>query len=77
VDPSIDFAAMYKEFDTALMGRKTYEVVTAQGGHGAIPGLDVVVFSRTLPAHRGRDWSWEEAHACPQRAEANGWRRSG
>jgi dihydrofolate reductase len=32
------------------MGRKTYEVVTAQGGHGAMPGLDVVVFSRTLPA---------------------------
>jgi hypothetical protein len=43
------------EFDTAVMGRKTYEVVTAQGGHGAMPGLDVVVFSRTLPAaaHRG------------------------
>jgi dihydrofolate reductase len=49
-DPSIDFVAMYKEFDTAVMGRKTYELVTAQGGHGAIPGFDVVVFSRTLPA---------------------------
>ena len=55
MDPAIDFAAMFKEFDTAVMGRKTYEVVTAQGGHGAMPGLDVVVFSRTLPAaaHRG------------------------
>ena len=55
MDPAIDFAALYKEFDTAVMGRKTYEVVTAQGGHGAMPGLDVVVFSRTLPAakHRG------------------------
>jgi dihydrofolate reductase len=50
MDPSIDFAALYKEFDTAVMGRKTYEVVTAQGGHGAMPGLDLVVFSRTLPA---------------------------
>jgi dihydrofolate reductase len=49
MDPSIDFAAVYKEFDTAVMGRKTYEVVAAQGGHGAMPGLDVVVFSRTLP----------------------------
>jgi dihydrofolate reductase len=49
MDPSIDFAAMQKEFDTAVMGRKTYEVVAAQGGHGAMPGLDVVVFSRTLP----------------------------
>jgi dihydrofolate reductase len=49
MDPSIDFAAMYREFDTAVMGRRTYEVLTAQGGHGAMPGLDVVVFSRTLP----------------------------
>ncbi len=48
MDPSIDFAALFKEFDTAVMGRKTYEVLTAQGGHGALPGLDVVVFSRTL-----------------------------
>ncbi len=55
MDPSIDFASLFKEFDTAVMGRKTYEVLTAQGGHGAMPGLDVVVFSRTLPAatHRG------------------------
>jgi dihydrofolate reductase len=49
MDPSIDFAALYKEFDTAVMGRKTYEVVTAQGGDGAMPGMEVVVFSRTLP----------------------------
>ena len=48
MDPAIDFAALFKEFDTAVMGRKTYEVVTAQGGDGAMPGLDVVVFSRTL-----------------------------
>lgn len=52
MDPSIDFAALFKEFDTAVMGRKTYEVVTAQGGGGAMPGLEVVVFSRTLPASR-------------------------
>ena len=48
MDPAIDFAALFKEFDTAVMGRKTYEVLTAQGGHGALPGLEVVVFSRTL-----------------------------
>src|SRR5215212_7568222 len=48
MDPSIDFAALYKQFDTVLMGRKTYEVATAQGGSGAMPGLDVIVFSRTL-----------------------------
>lgn len=48
MDPAIDFTALFKEFDTAVMGRKTYEVMTAQGGHGAMPGIDVVVFSRTL-----------------------------
>jgi dihydrofolate reductase len=55
MDPSIDFGALYKEFDTAVMGRRTHEVVKAQGGHGAMPGLDVVVFSRTLAeaAHPG------------------------
>jgi dihydrofolate reductase len=55
MDPAIDFDALFKEFDTVLMGRKTYEVMTAQGGHGAMPGLEVVVFSRSLApsAHRG------------------------
>src|SRR5687767_16015689 len=55
MDPSIDFAALFKEFDTAAMGRKTYEALRAQGGSGAMSGLDVVVVSRTLPAaqHKG------------------------
>jgi len=48
MDPAIDFGALFREFDTAVMGRKTYEVLTAQGGHGAMPGLEVIVFSRTL-----------------------------
>jgi dihydrofolate reductase len=50
MDPAIDFGALYKEFDTAVMGRKTYEAGVAQGATGAIPGIDVLVFSRTLPA---------------------------
>jgi dihydrofolate reductase len=49
-DPAIDFAALFKEFDTVVMGRKTYEVALTQGESGAMPGKDVVVFSRTLPA---------------------------
>ncbi len=55
MDPAIDFKALYKPFDTALMGRKTYQMMTAAGGTGAMPGLDVVVFSRTLPpaTHKG------------------------
>jgi len=50
MDPSIDFGALFKQFDTLVMGRKTYQPLTAQGGHGAQPGVEVVVFSRTLPA---------------------------
>jgi len=51
MDPSVDFRALYGEFDTAVMGRKTYEA--AQGADISIPGLDFVVFSRTLaPAAR-------------------------
>ena len=48
MDSSIDFGALFAEFDTLVMGRKTHEAMTAQGGNGAIPGLDVIVFSRTL-----------------------------
>ena len=47
-DPFIDFGALFKEFDTAVMGRKTYEQMTAQGGDGGLTGIDVVVFSTTL-----------------------------
>jgi dihydrofolate reductase len=47
-DPDIDFAALFKQFDTVVMGRKTFMTTLQQGGNGAMPGLDVVVFSRTL-----------------------------
>ena len=30
-DPSIDFAAMFAEYDTLLMGRGTYEVASGEG----------------------------------------------
>jgi dihydrofolate reductase len=50
MDPSIDFAAMFAEFDTLVMGRRTHEAMAAQGGQGGMPGVDVVVFSRTLPS---------------------------
>jgi dihydrofolate reductase len=48
MDPSIDFGALFKQFDTLVMGRKTYEPLIAQGGHGAMPGVDIIVFSHTL-----------------------------
>jgi dihydrofolate reductase len=49
MDEAIDFDALYREFDTVVMGRKTFTMMTAHGGTGAMPGVEVVVFSRTLP----------------------------
>jgi dihydrofolate reductase len=49
MDPAIDFKALYGQFDTAVMGRKTYAIGAEQGAGGMMPGIDVVVFSRTLP----------------------------
>src|SRR5260221_13269533 len=49
MDPTIDFAALYKEFDTALMGRKTFEMAR-QGPGATMPGMKTIVCSRTLLA---------------------------
>jgi dihydrofolate reductase len=47
MDPGIDFTAIYRDFDTALMGRRTFEL--AQRGPGAkLPGMQTVVCSRTV-----------------------------
>ncbi len=49
MDPDIDFDALFKEFDTILMGRKTYDFTRQQGGGGGgMPGIQVYVASRTL-----------------------------
>lgn len=48
-DPAIDFKALYAQFDTVVMGRKTFDLVAAQGGSGSMPGMQVIVFSRSLP----------------------------
>jgi dihydrofolate reductase len=45
-DPEIDFDALMGQFDTLLMGRRTYE--TLPGGVGGYPDSRVLVFSRTL-----------------------------
>jgi dihydrofolate reductase len=46
-DPDIDFSKLFATFDTAVMGRRTFETTRKQTG-GAVPGLDVVAYSRTL-----------------------------
>lgn len=48
MDPDIDFGALFREFDTLVMGRKTYEAVRRQGGGAAMPGVSAYVFSNTL-----------------------------
>jgi dihydrofolate reductase len=47
-DPEVDFAAIWAQFDTALMGRKTYEVAMWRLGEKAFAGVTTMVFSRTL-----------------------------
>lgn len=47
MDPEIDFAAMFEQFDTFLVGRRTFEVL-AREGRGDTPGVKTFVFSRTL-----------------------------
>jgi dihydrofolate reductase len=49
-DDTIDFAALFAEFDTFVMGRKTFEVMLAQGDQNPTLDKRVVVASRTLHA---------------------------
>lgn len=48
IDPEIDFAALIGQFDTALMGRKSFEAAQQMGGAMAVEGMATFVFSRTL-----------------------------
>jgi dihydrofolate reductase len=48
MDPDIDFTALFNQFDTALMGRRTFEGMMQQQGSAAMPGMKTLVFSRTL-----------------------------
>ena len=47
MDPSFDFGALFQQFDTFLMGRRTFEAVQ-QGGPDTMAGMQTIVFSRTL-----------------------------
>jgi dihydrofolate reductase len=48
MDPDIDFKALFAQFDTLVMGRKTWEAVRKQGGGPGMQGLESHVFSTTL-----------------------------
>lgn len=46
--PEIDFAAFFAEFDTFLVGRHTYALMSQPGSPPPPPGTRTFVFSRTL-----------------------------
>ena len=48
MDDAIDFAAIFAEFDTFVMGRKTWEVSARTEFVRMFAGKDVIVFSTTM-----------------------------
>src|SRR5437762_11354080 len=47
-DPAVDFSAVYAQFDTVLLGRRTHELTQQPGAPPWPTGWSVYVFSRTL-----------------------------
>jgi dihydrofolate reductase len=47
MDPEIDFAAMFEQFDTFFLGRRTFEAM-GSGGQSGTAGIKTFVFSQTL-----------------------------
>ena len=47
-DPEVDFAGIWAQFDTGLMGRRTYEAAVQRLGEKAFSGINTIVFSRTM-----------------------------
>jgi dihydrofolate reductase len=47
MDPDMDFGEVFKEFDTLLIGRKTYDMMREQSGP-EMPGVKTFVISNTL-----------------------------
>ena len=49
MDPDIDFAGLMRQFDTFLIGRKTFEAMARMGSDTKpTPGIQNIVLSRTL-----------------------------
>ena len=47
MDPDIDFQALFEQFDTFLLGRRTFEGMRVAAGGGQA-GVQTIIFSRTL-----------------------------
>ena len=63
IDPKIDFSALFNQFDTFLIVRRTFETMP-RGKKGGMHGMKKLVFSRTL---RQRDYP--EVTIVAERAE--------
>jgi dihydrofolate reductase len=48
MDPDIDFVGLFSRFDTALLGRRSYETTQSPGAPAWAPEMKVFVVSRTL-----------------------------
>jgi len=48
IDPDVNFAEIWAQFDTLLMGRRTYEAAIARLGKASFQGMKAFVVSRTL-----------------------------
>jgi dihydrofolate reductase len=47
-DPTIDFDALFRQFDTVIMGRHSYDAMLAQGHSPGVFGMRVFVASTTM-----------------------------
>lgn len=48
IDPEVDFAEMLRQFDTLLIGRRTFAAMAAAARADPMPGIRTIVFSTTL-----------------------------
>jgi dihydrofolate reductase len=48
-DPGVDFPALYAQFDSFVLGRKTFELVQGLGPDNPTKDRSVLVVSKTLP----------------------------
>ena len=48
MDPDINFAELWAQFDALIMGRKTYDAAKSRLGETFMQGMNTVVVSRTL-----------------------------
>jgi dihydrofolate reductase len=48
IDPDVNFAEIWAQFDTLLLGRRTYEAAIVRLGKTAFQGMKTFVVSRTL-----------------------------